>query len=291
MRRVRRPPLFLGSMLLLVLAGCATVDPRPTFPTVAARFSLPELAARTTALFSPPGPGPFPAVVLLHACAGVRRSTVWDWADRLTAAGYAALVVDSFGPRGIEFVCGSEAVSLDQVAGDAFAALAHLRSLPFIDRDRVAAVGFSWGAMAALRTASARWIRPSGAPGFQAVVAFYPWCQGSHDIPRVAALRNNLYGDVVTPVLILAGSADDETPAAQCEQAVAALQRAGKPVSIKVYPGATHVFDGVAFGDKPFVSSYAGRTFVYRYDAAATADAEKELKEFLAARLGMAYPR
>jgi len=270
---------------VLAAAGCASLGRRPTFPTVPARFSVPELASRTTAFYSPEGAGPFPAVVLLHSCAGLKRSTVWYWAGRLTTAGYAVLVVDSFGPRGVESVCGTEAVPVDQVADDAFAALAHLRSLPSIDGDRVAVVGFSWGAMAGLRTASAASVRSSGAPGFRAVVAFYPWCQDSHPNARVQALRTHLYPDVVTPTLILVGSADDETPAAQCEQAVDTVRRAGKPVAIKVYPGATHVFDGVAFGDKPFVNSYGGRRFVYRYDPAATADAEKEMKDFLARRL------
>lgn len=268
-----------AAALALFATGCAAVDPRPTFPTVAVRFSTPDMASRTTALYRPDGAGPFPTVVLLHACAGVKRSTVWYWASRLTTGGYAVLVVDSFGPRGTEFACGNLAVSVDQVADDAFGALAHLRTLPFIDKDRIAVAGFSYGAMAALRTASARWVRSSGTSGFRGVVAFYPWCRGSY------AAQNNLYGDIVTPVLILVGSADDETPAAQCEDAVHALQATGKPVRIKVYPGATHVFDGVAFGDKPFVNSYAGRTFVYRYDVTATADAEKEMKDFLARQL------
>ena len=52
----------------------------------------------------PTGPGPFPAVVLLHGCGGFHSSMI-SWADRLSRLGYAALAVDSFGPRGIDDDC------------------------------------------------------------------------------------------------------------------------------------------------------------------------------------------
>ena len=52
----------------------------------------------------PPGPGPFPAVVLLHGCGGF-HSLMLSWADRLARFGYTALAVDSFGPRGIDEQC------------------------------------------------------------------------------------------------------------------------------------------------------------------------------------------
>src|SRR6476646_3853713 len=53
----------------------------------------------------PAGAGPFSAVVLLHGCVGFHSSMI-AWADRLSRFGYAALPVDSFGPRGIDDQCG-----------------------------------------------------------------------------------------------------------------------------------------------------------------------------------------
>jgi len=84
---IRAHVLVLGAVLL---AGCAVA--RPTFP--------PEPTPGTLfrALYLPPGNGPVPAVVLLHTCAGV-GSHVVQWAQALRAAGYAALVLDSFTPR------------------------------------------------------------------------------------------------------------------------------------------------------------------------------------------------
>jgi dipeptidyl aminopeptidase/acylaminoacyl peptidase len=56
---------------------------------------------------------------------------------------------------------------------------------------------------------------------------------------------NNLHADIEVPTLILMGEADDDTPnvAANCARAAEALRRAGRPVSIILYPGAGHVFD------------------------------------------------
>jgi len=54
----------------------------------------------------------------------------------------------------------------DQVVDDAFAALAYLRSRSDIDGSRIAVVGFSYGASAALRTSSATYRR--GIDGFKA---------------------------------------------------------------------------------------------------------------------------
>lgn len=222
----------------LFAAGCAAS--RPVFP--------PEPTPGTLfrSLYLPQGEGPFPAVVLLHTCAGVHSHLV-QWAHALRAGGYAALVVDSFTPRGAQSVCGNWAVTVDEVAMDAFAALRHLRDRPGIDRDRIGVMGFSYGGMAALRVASARYRRAAGTPGFRAAVSLYPVCVSPRPdwSPATQERLTNLYGDVETPTLILIGDADVDTPnvSANCADAVAALLRGGRPVDIKLYAGAGHAFD------------------------------------------------
>src|SRR6266852_2641327 len=52
----------------------------------------------------PAGPGPFPAMVVLHGCDGVGRH-YRDWVRDLVSWGYAAILVDSFRPRGFKTVC------------------------------------------------------------------------------------------------------------------------------------------------------------------------------------------
>lgn len=221
---------------VLLVASCTVA--RPPFP------AEPTPGTLFRSLREPDGSGPFPAVVLLHTCGGF-GAPLSQWASLLQDRGYAAVLVSSFAPRGVVSVCGNWAVSVDAVAGDALAALNHLRGRPGIDRERIAVMGFSYGAMAALRTASARY--RGRAPGFRAAVALYPACVSPRvDWPAAAQERTtNLYDDVDTPTLILIGEADTETPdvASNCRAAVERLRHLGRPIEIKLYPGARHAFD------------------------------------------------
>ena len=66
------------------------------------------------------------------------------------------------------------------------------------------------------------------------------------DWPAAAQERaNNLHGDVVAPTLVLMGAEDNDTPSVATNGAleVERLRRAGRPVTIEMYPGAGHVFD------------------------------------------------
>ena len=93
-------------------------------------------------LARPPEEGPFPAVVLMHGCGGFHSSMI-SWADRLSRFGYAALAVDSYGPRGIEQLCSGGL--FPEQAADAYAALRYLASRPFVRTSHVALMGFSRG--------------------------------------------------------------------------------------------------------------------------------------------------
>ena len=55
-------------------------------------------------LYLPPGNGPFPAVLVMHGCGGINDNHR-SWAGRLVGWGYAAVIVDSFGPRNQRRVC------------------------------------------------------------------------------------------------------------------------------------------------------------------------------------------
>jgi dienelactone hydrolase len=213
--------------------GCAALAPQfPPEPRPGTLFH---------AFAQPAGPGPFPAVVLLHTCAGVRPH-LFTWMLRLNAGGYAALIVDSFTPRGMSACAGRERfpAELEEVADDALRALEHLRSRPRIDGRRIAVVGFSYGASAALRLASPQY--QGGGRRFGAAVAFYPLCA---PYPGGAPHRSDNLRDVATPTLILMGAADTDTPGVveNCVARVERLRAAGRPVDIQLFPGAGHVFD------------------------------------------------
>ena len=67
-------------------------------------------------LVRPDGAGPLPAMVLLQTCGGLSKG-IFEWANWLKSEGYAALIVDSFSPRGTTDVhIGEESVALDVLA-------------------------------------------------------------------------------------------------------------------------------------------------------------------------------
>ena len=207
-------------------------------------------------LSRPKGAGPFPAVVLLHTCLGLpaERASI---GERIAAWGYVALFVDDFATRGLKETC---AVDFKQALADAHGALAYLASLPYVDRARIAAVGFSQGGDTALKIAT------GGAAGFKAAAAFYPPCA------NVAGATLDI------PTLIVVGAKDEVTPAADCARL--AKQQAPGMVKFVIYPGAAHAFDLPEFG--------AGRQvmgMLLAYDRNAASRSWAELRSFLAARL------
>ena len=243
---------------------------------------LPGGFASGARLYAPAGPGPFPAAVLSHTCAGLGRN-VFEWAQRLVAAGYVVLVIDHLGARGRKGNCYPDIrVSVTEFAQDQAAGLRHLRALPFVDRNRVVLMGYSFGAMAALRTASASFQRKSlGGEHFAAVVAFYPWC---NDIKGPANQDHqwNFYDDTTTPLLVILGADDNEADPRSCVDKAKANAAKGMPVEYSVLPGTTHAFDNSGLGDRPLVFSRGGSTITYRYNPGAVETAWRLTLDFFA---------
>ncbi len=280
----------LGAVLLLVLlasSGCAGLGTTES----SVRFTNLTPAAPLTVdatLVRPRGDGPFPAVVQLHGCEGLEPQS-YRWAHWLADRGYVALVVDSFGPRGVKGDCrtGPDEPPITARFDDAMGALAYLQAQPFVRGDRVAAIGWSQGGVYAmsvvngpsLERAKARGVKLP-AVGFAAAIGVYPGgCQ---------SLVNE---QVIRPVLVLIGGADDWTPAAVCRQMVEAMKTRGADISIVVYPGAYHYFD-VEGREQTVLEEVenelkpGGHGATVAYQAAAAADAYRQVEAFLARYLG-----
>jgi len=157
-----------------LLGGCAS---RTSIPTSSGNLTLPADLSR------PDGSGPFPAVILLAPCGGVEPFMA-DWAGWLKDQGYVALLVDSFTPRGARSACQGGPPTVSTAARDALDALAYAKSLPFVDGNRVAVMGWSHGGAAALQ-ASSRTMRPSGF-GDAVIGRSLAGCAGTDDFSVVS---------------------------------------------------------------------------------------------------------
>lgn len=178
---------------------------------------------------------PRPAIVALHGCGGLYNakgrisSRHSDWAERWVGQGYVVLLVDSFGPRGIDQICTvrDRTINPRGRALDAIAAGRYLAAQPFVDKARIALIGWSNGGSTTLWAVGDA-AREGDLP-FRVAIAFYPGCRTPSESksfkPRL-------------PLTILMGAADDWTPVEPCR----ALAERGMATLIE-YPGAYHGFD------------------------------------------------
>jgi dienelactone hydrolase len=269
-----------------LLAGCLSTPPPPAPVRFATATPEAPLSIDAT-LVRPSGPGPHPAVVQLHGCAGLEPQSL-RWAHWLADRGYVSLVVDSFGPRRVKGDCRTapDEPPITARFDDAMGALRYLQSRPFVRPDRVAAIGWSQGgvyAMSVINGPSLDRARRRGVAlppvGFRAAVAIYPG--------GCASLTEQL---VIRPLLVLIGAADDWTPAAACVRMIEAMRARGAEASIVVYPGAYHYFDVEGqrlevLTDVENQVKPSGHGATVSYQAAAAADSHRQVEAFLARHL------
>lgn len=182
---------------------------------------------------------PVPAVILLHGAAGVLGARELTYGAQFAEMGVAALVVDAFGARrdrATGFIDRLLEITETMVLADAYAGLRYLDSLPEVDGDRVALMGFSYGAMSTMLGAfeqTAETLNPGG-KRFAAHIAFYGPCLARFDNVQATG----------APVLMLAGSEDEIVDPERCNEIADDLRAGGAEVEFKVYEGAYHQWDG-----------------------------------------------
>ena len=243
-----RPTALLPVLLLAVpLLALPLLATRLAAPARAELLETPDLAVEgdwTLHLELPEGVGPHPLVVFLPGCEGWgpwERQSAASHAKALAGAGWGLAALDVLGPRGIDGICSDNAGLeglRDDAAAAASAAAAQLAKDPRVDGGRLVFMGQSFGGSVALDLASPHRRKLAGiAAPFAAVVAYYPWCYDNYGMGTKA--------DFDTPVLVLAGGADEWTPASRCLSLQEAQQARGEasPFLVEVYPGAHHSFD------------------------------------------------
>jgi dienelactone hydrolase len=295
-------------LLALFLTGCSSTTSGSSISTTTATGASEQIPVT---LLKPDGPGPFPAVVIMHDCSGLgprSSGSPGRWATELLAQGYVVLIPDSFTTRGFAHgVCTDSSPGRNEVSPirrlrDAYAALFYLRTLPYVDRARIGLMGGSHGGSTTLASMAAAEndrepLARDRRAGFAAAVALYPNCAIRLGSWRVEGAGTNgstvryvgAY-KAVAPLLILIGENDDWTPAEPCRKLTDSAAQAGYPVAIKVYPGVHHSFDNnnpVRYvAARVNTNSPTGRGATTGGDPQAWADSIREVVGFFARHLG-----
>ena len=214
----------------------------------------------------PPGPGPFPTVIVHPEGGGVARDmegVIRDLAQHgylAVAADYQRLIDGEF--RRNTFVW--------RERSDPVAALELVRADPRVDRNRIAALGFSQGGIFSLLMAVY-------SPDVRAVVAYYPvtdfrkWFDTEraewgrrvafrviewHFRRESGATSDAEFEEMLrlgspmtyvealrAPILLVHGADDTSAPVEESRRLERALRDRGREVELVVVPGAGHVFN------------------------------------------------
>jgi dienelactone hydrolase len=277
----------LAGLGLALLAGVAavavtwfTVIKHPRFLAPSARSSHAQLLAGGLELVTPPGPGPFPTVLLIHGCGGLRGAKgpnpiMDEYARSAVEAGWAAAILDSYSPRNWEAawarrrVCTGMLLQGFRRAADVLAGLDLLPADARVDRRHLRIASWSHGGWAVGDLVT---LRDPGDGSFtrtmadvEAIYFTYPYC----GFPSQGGRRDWTWKGGVRFVF---AENDTVQSAAGCRSMVDRARQAGSKVEMVVFPDVTHAFDErVKSADSAF-----------KFDPAATARAHAEFIAWLA---------
>jgi len=186
-------------------------------------------------LMTPDGPGPYPAILVLHTSGGVESADL-EFGKRLVREGYVVLIpyfLQAYGiqpkSRGETFTTYAQAIYSDFVAS-----LNLLRNNPKVDGKRLGAIGFSNGGYFAL------WLAATGQ--VQAGVSYYGALTGA-GTDRSLGLFREVFTSSSAPVLVLHGDKDSTVPVAKAIELDSILTAAKSSHEFQQYHGAEHRFD------------------------------------------------
>ena len=186
-------------------------------------------------LMTPDGPGPYPAILLLHTSGGLQSGDM-EYAKRLIAEGYVVLVpsfLEAYGIRAktrhFTFTTYAQPIYDDFVAS-----LEILRSNNKVNSKKLGAIGFSNGAYFAL------WLAATGQ--VQAGVSYYGALTGAGTDSSLTRFQQS-FRSTSSPVLIFHGTDDNTVRVGQAAELDRILTEAQAPHEFYQYVGAEHRFD------------------------------------------------
>ncbi|KLK89910.1 hypothetical protein AA309_28715 [Microvirga vignae] len=207
----------------------------------------------------PSGNSPHPVIIYLHDCGGLppevksndfgtqgslaETSREAFWTKRLLSWGYAVVLVDSYGPRGIKDTCANPTFDAARVA-DTYGALGYVAKQPWADPQRIGLLGFQTGDVWRIPAPADTTAFVTGPERFKAAVAFVysPLC--------------GLKSRMAARTLIINGvSAPDA--AERCPRVTAQQSEGGAPAEERVAPNLFKNFEAnSAMPDKTTFSEW-----------------------------------
>jgi dienelactone hydrolase len=225
-------------LILCCVAGSAGAQQKETISFEGRQKGQPVQVTAT--IYWPAAQGPVPALVIHHGSGGVSDAREGRYAREMVAMGVAAVVIDSFKPRGVtSTVADQSAVTGQDFNFDALAALKALGANNRIARGKIGITGFSKGGTSALMAAHESLVVAAGVPAglrYALHVPFYPSCSVQYYRPKTTG----------APIYMMLGATDTYVGHEPCETYAAALRAEGARIEVKVFPNASHGFDGGA---------------------------------------------
>ncbi len=214
--------LFLLLAVCLLISTCFAVDGK----SVSYKSGDETVQA---VLYTPPGKGPFPGIIVIHEWWGL-NDWVKEQAAKLADQGYEALAVDLY--RGRVATTPDQAheimrgVPEDRSKRDLHAAFEFLASQSNVKKDRIGAIGWCMGGGYSLEVALQE-------PTLAADVINYGHL--ATDPEAIAKIH--------APILGLFGGQDRGITPDDVHKFEAAMKKADKKIEIKIYDDAGHAFE------------------------------------------------
>lgn len=180
-----------------------------------------------------------PGVIVVEGLGGMKPERELAYGKRLADNGFAAVLVDSFGPRGFSDAMHDHRalrVTESMMLADTFGALRALADRPEVAPDRISVMGFSYGGMITVLAAyeCIRAFFVEGDEMFASHVSYY-----GTSAPRCEDTRTT-----GAKVLIMLGELDENVNIDRSLQIADDLRDGGSEVDMRVFHGAYHQWNG-----------------------------------------------
>jgi len=202
-------------------------------------------------VFKPAGQGPFETVFMFHGCGGDEQQQIF-WGEKFKAMGLAAVYVNSYAGRNIDFdraishVCSGRQLIGAERAGDVLTVMAWSKKQAWVDQSRLNVAGWSHGAWSVMDAFAihAKNELPHGLSktpnadlaDIKNTILFYPYCGFG------VKTDSNGWG-VTTNILAIDTAEDTVVGTRLCDEKYQAIRDSGSPVRHEVFEGVDHAFD------------------------------------------------